>query len=393
MAIPFLTHIDLNGNEIRNANLQNLSTPPANPTTGRVYFDTNSKLFMYYDGLNWISSKTSVDTTYAISKSDSAITLTASDGTKTTVTDSNTTYTITSDSANNRIVVTPSSGSVQYVNLGNVAFKDVATTITSTGTGLPTASVIYNYTASQLASYYTKTNTYSKTEVNDLISGVSTITFEVVETLPATPSTTAIYLVPKSGTETNNIYEEYIYVASKSKWEKIGDTSTDLTNYVNTVTVTGTGNAVTSITKSGNKITVTKGATFLTAHPTIAQSADTTTTANPNFGDTIEIPNTVKDANGHITKIHTEKIVLPTIPATVAKTYSATNPALTASGGVCMWTVTHGLNVSGISVVLKETSTGSHVYADIVETSKTQCQISFVLSSVAAGKYTVKIIG
>lgn len=43
-----------------------------------------------------------------------------------------------------------------------------------------------------------------------------------------------------------------------------------LANCVQTVTTTGAGNAVTAITKSGSTITVTKGSTFLTSHQSLA---------------------------------------------------------------------------------------------------------------------------
>lgn len=81
-----------------------------------------------------------------------------------------------------------------------------------------------------LTNYYLKTNTYSKTEVNELINGITTLNVSVVTELPTSNiSNKTIYLVPKSKTETNNIYDEYLYV--NNKWEKIGDTSIDLTNY------------------------------------------------------------------------------------------------------------------------------------------------------------------
>lgn len=81
-----------------------------------------------------------------------------------------------------------------------------------------------------LTNYYLKTNTYSKTEVNELINGITTLNVLVVTALPTSNiSNKTIYLVPKSKTETNNIYDEYLYV--NNKWEKIGDTSIDLTNY------------------------------------------------------------------------------------------------------------------------------------------------------------------
>jgi hypothetical protein len=81
-----------------------------------------------------------------------------------------------------------------------------------------------------LTNYYTKTNTYTKTEVNDLINGITTMNVAVVQTLPTSGiSATTIYLVPKSTSQTNNAYDEYLYV--NNKWEKIGDTTIDLSNY------------------------------------------------------------------------------------------------------------------------------------------------------------------
>lgn len=81
-----------------------------------------------------------------------------------------------------------------------------------------------------LTNYYTKTNTYTKTEVNDLINGITSMNVAVVQTLPTSGiSATTIYLVPKSTIQTNNAYDEYLYV--NNKWEKIGDTTIDLSNY------------------------------------------------------------------------------------------------------------------------------------------------------------------
>ena len=51
-----------------------------------------------------------------------------------------------------------------------------------------------------------------------------------------------------------------------------------LDGYVNAVTTTGTGNAVTGITKSGKTVMVTKGANFLTSHQDISGKSDTTHT-------------------------------------------------------------------------------------------------------------------
>lgn len=83
---------------------------------------------------------------------------------------------------------------------------------------------------SDLTNYYTKTNTYTKTEVDNKISAIKTISIEVVSSLPSTGASNVIYLVPKAGT-TGDVHDEYVWVASISKFEKIGNTAVDLTGY------------------------------------------------------------------------------------------------------------------------------------------------------------------
>lgn len=51
-----------------------------------------------------------------------------------------------------------------------------------------------------------------------------------------------------------------------------------LDGYVNAIAVSGSGNAVTAVTKSGKTITFTKGATFLTSHQNISGKSDKTHT-------------------------------------------------------------------------------------------------------------------
>ena len=60
-------------------------------------------------------------------------------------------------------------------------------------------------TVNNLTNYYLKTETYNKTEVDDLISAVATLTLEIVAELPTTDiSTSTIYLVPVQGVQ--NVY-------------------------------------------------------------------------------------------------------------------------------------------------------------------------------------------
>ena len=47
------THIDMNGNEIQNVNLQNLAAAPASASAGRFYFNTVDGTMYVFDGTEW----------------------------------------------------------------------------------------------------------------------------------------------------------------------------------------------------------------------------------------------------------------------------------------------------------------------------------------------------
>lgn len=96
---------------------------------------------------------------------------------------------------------------------------------------IPDVSNFITNTVNDLVNYYKKSETFTKQEVNNLISAITTMDIQVVQTLPVQDiSTTTIYLVPKATTEQNDFYDEYIYVSNS--WEHIGSTEVDLTDYV-----------------------------------------------------------------------------------------------------------------------------------------------------------------
>lgn len=72
-----------------------------------------------------------------------------------------------------------------------------------------------------------QTGTQVSSAIATAISGITGISFEIVQTLPATGDAGTIYLVSHGGSGTN-IYDEYVYV--NNAWEQIGSTAADFTN-------------------------------------------------------------------------------------------------------------------------------------------------------------------
>lgn len=68
------------------------------------------------------------------------------------------------------------------------------------------------------------------TAITNAISGITGIDYQIVSTLPSTGAKGTIYLLANSSSETQNIYDEYIYV--NNNWEKIGTTAVDLSDYI-----------------------------------------------------------------------------------------------------------------------------------------------------------------
>lgn len=70
--------------------------------------------------------------------------------------------------------------------------------------------------------------------ISKALEGITTIDYQVVTDLPETGAKGTIYLKSNGGTSPN-VYDEYIWV--EDKFEKIGTTEVDLTNYWNTTSL------------------------------------------------------------------------------------------------------------------------------------------------------------
>lgn len=92
------------------------------------------------------------------------------------------------------------------------------------------------------------------------------------------------------------------------------------------------------------------------------------------------------------TTIVSEKAVAKAVEALPHK-YTTTNPALTQTGGICTWTVTHGLKNGDVIATVKRVSDGCEVIPEVSYTASTVVIKINSTSNITAGTYKVVVIG
>lgn len=96
---------------------------------------------------------------------------------------------------------------------------------------IPDVSLFITRTVADLENYYTKSQTYTKEEINQAISAIPKFKIQAVDSLPTTGmNDTTVYLLKNETTDAENLYEEYIYV--NNKWELLGTQKVDLAGYL-----------------------------------------------------------------------------------------------------------------------------------------------------------------
>ena len=190
--------------------------------------------------------------------------------------------------------------------------------------GTPTVPTAANGTStSQIAN-----TAFVLREIASAIGGITKFQIAIYEKfsdLPQTGSAGTIYFVKNNSGEEHNMYDEYIWTGVA--YELFGTVEIDLSNYVNAVNVTGTGNAVTGYSKSGNTLTLQKNSSFLTQHPSVTKSSSTYA-QSPAAGTSIEVVDSVQtDTYGHLISFRKKTVTLPNSVQTATNATSATNAA------------------------------------------------------------------
>ena len=108
-----------------------------------------------------------------------------------------------------------------------------------------------------LTSHQSLANYYTKGEVNSQISSIPKFAIAVVTDLPTGNfSDTTIYL-KKTGSDTQNLYTEYIYV--DGKWEQLGTQKLDLSGYLTKTDASNTYLGMYATAVSANKLSTSAG--------------------------------------------------------------------------------------------------------------------------------------
>lgn len=154
----------------------------------------------------------------------------------------NTTYDISLDTTNKWIVLTGSDSSTDHISYEDFGDQNVIETVKVNGTALvPDANKAVNIPAAGATDKGVISNADVNTLIQTALAGFERISFQKVNSysdLPATGTNGVIYLVPISGAQAPNVYDEYVWYTDPSTtpatsgYEKIGTTAIDLSGYV-----------------------------------------------------------------------------------------------------------------------------------------------------------------
>ena len=147
---------------------------------------------------------------------------------------------------------TPTKPAYDYSEIANTPSIPTNTSDLNNNSGFITNSV------NNLVNYYLKSETYTKTEVGNLIAAIQQFHYEIYASISdvTSPAGNVLYLIGPTGTGSDK-YEEYVYDSTKQEpWVKIGDTSIDLSGYV---TTTALNTALADYTTTANLTTLLAG--------------------------------------------------------------------------------------------------------------------------------------
>lgn len=438
--------IDLQGWELQNAVIQNLSTAPSNPKAGQIYFNTADSTEYIYNGTAWVDALsqgkiytegTGIDITDTVISVDTSVIAQQSD-----IPTNNNQLTngagyitgITSSNVTTALGYTPYNASnpsgYQANVIESIKVNGTAQTITSKAVDItvPTtvaslsdasdyakvsslATVATTGAYSDLTGTPTVDQTYSGTSANAQ-SGVavkSAIDAAVSSVYKAAGSVAFASLPSLSASIKGNVYNVTDAFTTTSDFvEGSGKSYPAGTNVVciNTTGTTYKWDVLSGfVDLSGYQTAITGGATTITSSDLtasralisngsgkVAVSSVTSTELGYLSGVTSAIQTQISGKQDTISDLSTIRSGASK-GATSAQKLTATNPALTASGGVCTWTITNTLATADVQVKVYLVSSDEEYVVDVNAAAEVVVIKMNSASNIAAGTYRAVIIG
>lgn len=348
-----LIDLNLNNNEIQNVVLQNLAAEPVGKE-GKIYYDSTSgvKSPKFYNGSKWRQ---------LVGKDDLPI---VNNATLTIQKNGSNVQTFTANDSSNKTanIVVPTKTSEVINDSGFITKEANNLTHYTKSSDMPVVSKTGKFTdildkPTTIAGYGI-TDAYTKKEIDNKVASVYKYKGSIAtyEDLPSSGQIVGdVYNIEENGAN---------YAWDGTDWDKLGETI-DFSPYM----------------------------LKTEAESTYASIASLNTKApldSPIFTGTPKAPTAVAGTN--TSQIATTAFVQNAI-AGYSITLVSTNPGLTPSGGLCVWTVSNTLNNADVLCSVREVATGEEVFASITYSARDIVIKINSATNIAADTYRVVIIG
>lgn len=362
----FITDIDLNKNELQNAVVQNLSTAPNNPKEGQHYYNTVDHIEYVWNGSEWVDAlnQGEILTFSAPLSKDSNHNVTIADASNTAAG----AIRIATDAEK-----TTGTSEVLAVNPKQLATKVEKNADITAGT--------YTKVTVDAKGLVTSGTTLSASDIPDISATYVTVASKGQANGVAELDSTGKVPSAQLPSFVDDVVDSYIVsgaTALSAGWLSDTDGGSALTPETGKIyVVLTTGEYL-------NKTYRWSGSTYVEISASPAQATESTAGIAA-IATQAELTTGTND-----TKFVTP-LKLATYTADNAKIMIATNPALTATGGICTWTISDTPSASVVSVY--EISSGNLVFTEVTQGSGSITIRMNSSSDISAGIYKVVFIG
>lgn len=429
--IPFNSHIDLGNNEIQNAKFQILASAPT-AYAGRFYYDSTLNKFGYYNGTEWIygtvyiegtgikinGNTISIDPDVVAQLTDLANYVPTSRTVNGHALSSNITLTYTDVGAVPDTRTVNGYALSQNISLGAADVNAVPTTRTVNGKAL-SSDITLNAGDVDALPDSTTINDLTTTAQQNAINSGATSTLIGKITTNESAITTINSKIPSQASSTNQLADKDFvnstvqtntanFRGSWANWAAVPSSSSgypadgqgNTTPTINDYIVVQDASDYTEETLTGTwrfKYTgswSTEGKSgWLPEYQVNEEPMTAAQLAALNSGITSTLVGQITTNQGDISTINGQITTIDSTLASKISKFSATNPTLTASGGVCTWSLTNTFATNEVQVAVYRVNDGVQVMTE-TDVSASVIVIKFNSSSnITAGLYKAVVQG